>query len=385
MICSGQTKPPRDRTSRFRAVALAPLFLLLANTASSARPIDYAGLTLAYPINQPIDFPRFLVDTLVSEQVVAALLTVDSTGCVLGVAPSVPSDSPMVMSYQDYFGRLDFAPGAVDGRAVNQTLPIRLRLQPRVPFPIVLYPRDSTGEIGQPDIYLEALRHSGFQPPSVQTFPWFHCDLKASDTSIVYRYVLLRLALDSLGELVDLQEVRSTYPAYTMPISSAANYADFAPALIAGRPAAATCYLLVSFFAELSYPSLEWTAGDSASAHYLRWLSVRMVPDSQMLLSLPIPRLASQGEFAVNGPVPPVDSLSIRFNIDTLGHASFQRIFPQTGKTTELARVLERQLRFYPALRFDGSPVSYGVIANITVTGPKTIRIRYSWMPPSSI
>lgn len=366
------------------AIALV-MAVAAGHRSAQARPIDYKGLSLAYPINQPIVSPRFLVDTLVSEQVIPALISIDSTGCVLEVVPRRAADSAYITPYQDLFRRTDFAPGMIDGKPVPQTLPVRLRLQPRVPFPIVLFPRDSTGELGQPELYEEALKRSGYEPPEVEQFPWFHCDLKASDTSAIYRQVLIRIALDSLGGVTDLEILRSTFDAFASQVASAANYATFRPARRLGQPVAAITYLLISFFSELSYPSPVWRDRDSASAPYLRYESVRLVPDSQALLSLPIPWLSSQGEFGVNGPVPPVDSLSIRFDIDTLGRAKFQRIYPQTGKTIEFAHVLNRQLRFYPALRFDGSPVPYSVLANITVLTPKTIRIRYSWMSPSSL
>ncbi|MEW6051419.1 MAG: hypothetical protein AB1644_10210 [Candidatus Zixiibacteriota bacterium] len=365
---------------------LSLALLALCTPPAAASRVDYRGCILAYPINQEVYFARKPAQPPTIERILPAILPVDSSGCVFPPIARDSADSALVATFNDYFRQLDFAPGLVSGIQKAQNLSIGIRVQPRVPFPIVLYPVDSTGQVAHPDLYLETLRQNGFDPPSLISFPWFHADLKPWDTSAVYRYVLLRVSLDSLGHPEEIETVRSTYPAFTQQIASAANYARYDPARVDGTPVRSDCLVLISFFPELSYPSQTWSADAPDTIPLLRRLLVRTVVDTNVLLSLPIPRLASTDELSVGGRiVPAMDSMSVRFEIDTLGRATFRQIQPYTGKLLEFAQALARQLRFYPAQKFDGSPIKYSGLARIRPSGVKTIRIDYLFMPFSEM
>ncbi len=365
-------------------IVIALLALMLStcvSAKSTARPSHF-GLALTYPDDVPQFFAESNVPYYRLERLVTIILDIDENGNNTGVMSESSSDSAFVTYTQAWFETIKFEPAMFGGKKVSSRLPVILQFRPRVRFPDIFFPVDSTGAVIDADLYFKAFGLNDIRLPRIEEFPRYFCDLKWSDTSLIFKYALTKLALDESGRVTDIQEVSSTFPAFTSQIMSAILWADFSPAVVLGTPVPAECFVLISFFPQISYPAPVWRRSDIDSLPPLERFRVRLLPDTVGLLSKPLPSKVPGDEFALAGKHTALrDTVSAVVRIDTTGHASLGRTSKARKGTGKAVHQVAAQLRFFPALDYQGHPHSFSGLVSFIFQASSKIRIVYHWLP----
>jgi hypothetical protein len=369
--------------TRFKLILLILCALqvpIATASLASTRP-EYLGVSLAYPTGYTLDPSRVTFVTLRTAVLITVDLKVDTFGCVVAVAPEDPNDSQLVRIEGEFLRGFDFVPGWSSGKMVEQTIPVRVRIGPSNQRPDVTFPVDTSRTISDPFLYRSALELNGVRAAEIDNYPSVFCTLHPNDTPSVYPYVTVKLSLDSAGKPTGIAEVASNQPGLTQLVVSASAWARYGPASVSGRPVPSTSFLTVSFFPGVRYPTKPWPISPPYAMNPFDRFMFRLVPDTGSLLSPPIPRQGVAEELTL--PVTHliyIDSVSAMVAVDTLGRLTVRRMLPSDKRTAEISRAMARSLRFYPAIGQDGKPRQFVGWAFMSVTGTRSIRIRYSWL-----
>ncbi len=342
---------------------------------------NYLGFAPAYPTGSSERFvPPSNPPYLTYERSFEIHLRLDKEGQVLDVPPACAADSLIARYVRDYLRNHDFEPAQFAGRRVDSRLPVRVTLRPGRKYPDFSFPVDSTGQIGDRQHYLDACRLNEVYPPQLETFPRYFGNIQPFDTVGLYPFVLLRLTLDTAGRPTSVNEVLSTFPAYTLTSKSAAIWADYKPARVGGEAVASDCFLLICYFPQINYPTEPWQREQLDSLIPLHRARVQLIPDTVALMQKPLPRKMPGNEFNVGGhSIGVIDTISIHMVVDSSGETGFRRFSKTTQPQHRVVRQLVNQLSFYPALDYQGRPQYYSGLVRIAFAGSKKIRIDYVW------
>ena len=316
------------------------------------------------------------------ERLVAVILDIDKEGRVTSVAAESSSDSAFAGYAQTWIKSIRFEPATLKGKEIPSHLPVILQFRPRVRLPDIHFPIDSVGAIVDTDLYFKTFALNDIRVPQLEEFPRYFCDLKVTDSSIVFKYVLVKVGLDESGRVTDVENVSSNYPAFSRQVMSAILWARFSPAVVQGSLVPAECFVLVSFFPQINYPTRVWQRSDLDSLGLLSRFRVRLLPDTVGLMSKPLPAKMSGHEFTLAGKHAFYrDTVSAALSVDTTGRVSLRR-FTKAGETMQQAVYkLGERLRFFPALDYQGRPHRFSGLVSFIFQGSPKIRIVYHWLP----
>ncbi|MEW5995836.1 MAG: hypothetical protein AB1744_15780, partial [Candidatus Zixiibacteriota bacterium] len=308
---------------------LTVLTLAIAPSSFAGERYAYHGFAPAYPDpDQRSGFERQSRPVYPPyERLIATVIDIDTAGKVTSVAAENPTDSDFVRYAERWLRSIRFAAATFEGEPVVSRLPLVLQYRPKVHYPVARFPVDTNRLITNADLFFRAATMNGMVPPMLEEFPWYYCDLTPSDTSRVYKYVLLKISLGRSGEVEDVQEVASTYPAFTEQIKSAVLWAKFLPAEVHGEAAPSECFLLVSFFPQASYPTSVWRRDRLDSLAFLDRFRVRLLPDTVGLMAGPLPAKLNGDEYTLAGPhAGHVTTVTAMMRIDATGRVTVYRI-----------------------------------------------------------
>lgn len=369
-------------------IKILPFLVALAlsictGTKTGARPSHFE-LAPAYPSTSGT--PKLVMESNLPyfrfERLVTVVLGIDNEGRVTSVAAEESSDSAFAGYAQAWIESMRFEPATFKGKEVPSHLPVFLQFRPRVRLPDISFPIDSTGVIVDADLYFKTFALNEIRVPQLEEFPRYFCDLKVTDSSVVFKYVLARVGLDESGRVTDIEKVSSNYPAFSRQVMSAILWARFSPAVVQGSPVPAECFVLVSFFPRINYPTRVWQRSDLDSLGPLARFRIRLLPDTVGLMSKPLPVRMSGDEFTLAGKYAAFrDTVSAALSVDTTGRATLRR-FTKAGEGMQQAVYeLGGRLRFFPALDYQGRPHRFSGLVSFIFQGSPKIRIVYHWLP----
>jgi len=363
---------------RYAAIAVFITLLLLSGSAGAENCPEYYRLRLAVPVGAPVMDSTINLPYQVNRLYVDLLLRVDTGGKVSEVIEAEPADSNYVKYYRDYLKTMRFRPGTFEKKPVEQTLPVRLRFKAHQRLPELTFPVDREARIQDRDFYFAALGRNGVTVPRIESFPSYNYKFKRTlSDSLIYPYFLVKLNLDETGRPTKIEKLTAASPPYTDQIMIVINWGRYAPLEIRGKPAASECFLLITHLPQANYPACVYTAGDSTLSLRDR-VRVRLLPDTVGLMSPPLPRniidnkivCASIDVFG-NG------EATVLVAIDTLGKARMVRLMPPILKKKVLAALPD--LKFYPALDFQGRRQPYKGYLRLSFNATKTVSVDMTW------
>jgi len=368
-------------------IKILPFLILLLSVCigikTAARPSHFE-LAPAYPsisgrpeLVMESNLPYYRI-----ERLVAVILDIDKEGLVTSVAAESSTDSVFAGYAQAWIKSIRFEPATFKGKEVPSHLPVFLQFRPRVRLPDIHFPIDSAGAIVDTDLYFKTFALNDIRVPQLEEFPRYFCDLKVTDSSVVFKYVLARVGLDESGRVTDVEKVSSNYPAFTRQVMSAILWARFSPAVVQGRPVPAGCFVLVSFFPQINYPTRVWERPDLDSLGPLARFRIRLLPDTVGLMSKPLPAKMSGNEFTLAGKHAFYrDTVSAALSVDTTGRVSLRRLTKAGEAMQQAVYKLGERLRFFPALDYQGHPHRFSGLVSFIFQGSPKIRIVYHWLP----
>ncbi len=369
-------------------IRIPPLLFILSllvcvGVKTAARP-GHFGFEPAYP--SAFGRPELVMESnqpyLRFEQTVTIVLGIDKEGGVTSVVAKRSSDSAFAEYARAWLKSIRFEPATFEGKEVPSHLPVILQLRPRVRLPEIYFPVDSAGGIADADLYFKTFAINDISVPQLEEFPPYFCDLKVSDSSVLPKYVLIKVDLDESGRVTEVEEVSSTYHAFSRQVMSAVLWARFSPAAVRGSPVPAECFVLVSFFPQVNYPTPVWRRSDLDSLDPLASFRVRLLPDTVGLMAKPLPARASGEEFTLAGKHAVIrDTVSAVVSVDATGRASVRRFTEAREEMRQAVFDLGARLRFFPALDYLGRPHRFSGLVSLIFQGSPKIRIVYHWLP----
>ena len=368
-------------------IKILPFLILLLSVCigikTAARPSHFE-LAPAYP--SASGRPKLVMESNLPyyriERLVAVILDIDKEGRVASVAEESSSDSAFAVYAQAWIKSIRFEPATFRGKEVPSHLPVILQFRPRVRLPDIHFPIDSASAVVDADLYFKTFALNDIRVPQLEEFPRYFCDLKVTDSSVVFKYVLVKVGLDESGRVTDVENVSSNYPAFTRQVMSAILWARFSPAVVQGSPVPAECFVLVSFFPQINYPTRVWQRSDLDSLGPLARFRIRLLPDTVGLMSKPLLAKMSGDEFTLAGKHAFYrDTVRAVLSVNTTGRVSLRR-FTKAGEVMRQAvNELSARLRFFPALDYQGRPHRFSGLVSFIFQGSPKIRIVYHWLP----
>ncbi len=360
--------------------ACSVVFLAPAGRATEPKPVY--GLSLAYPVTMPVFREGDSLLFRREDEFIRLQLRIDKKGAFSDlVLTDVISDARR-KEYTDFFKQFRFRPGKMQGKAVAQILPVTLYLFSDHRQPIVIVPITSEGRIDDPALYWQALELNGITLPHVCEFPSYHSTLRGSDSAVQLRYVLTSVDLDREGVPSRISLAKTNYPDFAGQILNAVNWGKYSPARVDSQAATSSCFLLVTFFPTLQYPSRPLVEGDSAGSSFSHErAAVRLLPDTVRYLSAPIPRLTTDWTYPLGAtPGSWKNHGYFRYKIDDLGTAYLVSGGNGSAAAWQFGQSLETVMRFYPAVDKRGNTVSFEGVVRVTPVGKSNVRVEFLWL-----
>jgi len=355
------------------------LLALAAATSAADRPVLY-GFAPAYPadtlptFNPPEAYPRPM-----RTREVVIVLAVDKGGKVREVIAADSSAGHLLEYVQPFLTGLSFVPAERDGKKVRSQLPIVVTFPVRSRTPDIHFPIDEEGRVTDRGEYFAAVEANGVTLPRLVMFPPYFTEVHWSDTLRPYPFVLLKLSLDADGIPIAIDTVRSTQSGLTMTTASAALWAEYRPVTIDGEPRAADCFLLVSYFPAVIYPTARWRADRLDSASVLERMRVQLIADTVGLMVKPIARRQPGNALTLAEAGGLVDTVSAVLAVDTAGHVSFRTQDRLPPREWQVLRRLSSRMPFYPARDYRGEARYYDGPVRVILDSSEKVRIEYVW------
>lgn len=349
---------------------------------STVRPVHFG---LAVPV--PWSIPEFTPDSSIAQPELdrsfVLRFTVSPSGRVTTVTPETSTDSVYIAGYDDYFKLIEFAPGVAGGIDTTFELPVVMDVGPVEIIPRLRFPVEPNGKIKETDLYLKALSLNGVELPGIRVFPSYSCDLRRSDTSLVYPYMIFKLSLDEAGTVTAVDPLVSTFEKYTDQLRSAVHWGEYIPLRVFGRALPSVNYLVVLFFPAANYPTKVLTDGMTDSVSLYDPVRVTLLPDTVGLMAKPIPKGIWRDTLAYRlAPNLEEGPASANLAIDSLGVASILTVSPNPSfaRQTRWHKLAER-LRFYPARDLQGGTHPYRGRIFVDYVADTIIRVQFDWLP----
>lgn len=371
-------------SSRTFTVLLLLVILVCPGRLVSAEEVqrpEHFGCSVAYPETE-IDLTRLVSPTGIRiETVVPLILSLDSAGSVISYDIPVAGHSTLSRYFDAFISSCKFAPARRQGDAIASRLPIVLTLRPRDRVPGVLFPIDSLGVITDHDLYFSAVEFLGIELPQLRKFPSFFCNLSWRDTISVTHSILIKVDLDSQGEISGRELISSTYPQFTPQLMAAVCWSEFAPARVNGVAVESSAFVRILFFSNLSYPTPVRDYSTDVAYTLLEAEQVRLLYDTVGLMSVPLPRIDPNKPITLTGKSSTHrGSISLVLTIDSSGAVRFRRFLPVSVQTRDIVRRFTKQTSFFPALDFTGRAVRYHGAGQLDIESRKTVRFTPLWL-----
>jgi len=334
----------------------------------------------------PVSFPVRLATRQPTPEIntyVPIVLTIDTVGAVTDILPLHAGDSAYAHMYDDQLMAVEFMPGLINGEKSVFRLAARLRLLPGTRRPHIEFPVDGRRQVCNTDLYLQSFELNGIVHATIKRFPAYFSDVEVHDSLYLAPFVLAALDLDSAGRPVCIEPVLSTLPFRTSEILSAINWGVYSPAIHHGRPVASQNLLAVFLYPEVNYPTKTIDSDNPDTVNVFHRTRVKLLPAQIEQLSPAVPRNAVNGLITVGAYSSSYHTTaSAVISVDTLGKARLLKTDRSARKFNDDCRLIIEQLRFYPAMDFQGCPQRFKGLVYLEFSGSKTIRIRYEWLSP---
>jgi len=360
---------------------LVLLFAAAPLVSAAAAPPELFGFAPAYP---PEDLPLFSppgnLPWMAYAREIPMVLDLDKKGRVTGVSTPDPADTFFVAYVREYLGQIRFEPARVDGKKAASRLPLWVGFGRRSKYPDFVFAIDGRLRVGDRERYERCFSLNDIRLPMLKQYPEYFTSVHWSDTLEAYPLVLLKLALDTAGVPTAIDTVLTTLPEGTMTTASAALWAEYAPAVVRGKTVASECYLLVSYFPQIVYPTTTWIPGRPDSLPVLERARVTLLADTVGLLSKPQPRQTPGNAIYVTAKVSlRADTIGAVLAIDTAGVAALQLASKVSSSLRTVLRRIIDDYSFYPARNYVGEPVRFRGNVLLVIDGSVRIRIKYVW------
>jgi len=350
-----------------------------AKSNSADRHVMY-GFEVPYPKKLSNKLPTGRLPFLAADRLVPVTLEINAKGRVSAVQSDEPADSLFVGYYRDKLRQIEFEPARVEGKNSPILMPLTLHFQPNRKLPDLYLPVDSNGTISDRGLYMSTLELNGVSLPSVISFPSYFCDLEWNDSLAVLPYVLLGLKLDEGGELIDIEIESTNYQAFALQLMSASLSAQFSPLYVNGQARGSSCFLLVSFFPQLTYPTEVWKGSSSADYSILRRHQIRLYPDTVGFLTKPLPRFFPPNDVTVSGRHSGhSDTVLAAVMISAEGDFRTIRYGKVSPSVRQGIQMLSKVIKFFPAMDYAGQPQDFHGVVRLIFSASAKIRIEYLW------
>ena len=364
---------------------IVSLLILLSAAASSAAAVDARpelfGFAPAYPPEEmPLFDPPGNLPWMTYAREIPMVLELDKKGRVDGVSTPVPADTFFVAYVREYLKQIRFEPATVDGKKAASRLPLWVGFSSRSKYPDFFFAIDGRLRVADRERYERCFSLNDIQLPKLEQFPAYFASVHWSDTLEVYQLVLLKLRLDTAGTPTGIDTVLATLREGAMATASAALWAGYTPAVVRGEAVASECYLLVSYFPQIIYPTTTWVPGRSDSLPVLERARVMLLADTVGLLSKPQPRQTPGNAIHVTAKVSLMaDTIGAVLAVDTFGTASLQLVSKVSPSLRSTLRGIIEDYSFYPARDYAGEPVRFRGRVLLVTDGSARIRMKYVW------
>lgn len=365
---------------KLRSIYVA-ILLILASSSSNAQHMQVAGYSLAYPRDSVQTPSEIRFPFMTQERMLSLQLNISKKGKLEGVTPDDESDSLLAAYCRKAMSKSRFEPARFEGKKVNSNIGIKALFEPGQNRLQLFFPIDHEGQVNDRSLYENSYRANGIEPAELISFPSFYCDLDWSDSLEQSPFVLIKVTLDSTGQLIAFEELFSTYPTFTMTISSAALYAQYRPMKVMGRPTESVNFLKVSFYPQLGYPTLPWQQKSSNDYSILRKAQVQFFPDTVGMLDFPLPAFLPGDFYTDSGPHQMYqDTVFVTLSIDDRGKPAIRRFSKTSQEIRNALFESVSSIRFYPALDYAGNSHQFIGLAEFMYDGSAKIRIDYKWL-----
>ncbi|MFH1372853.1 MAG: hypothetical protein ABII79_03550 [bacterium] len=364
------------------------LLLILLGFLSGANAADRSGL-LGFQPAYSRTIPTFVSDTSRPyyrlERLVSFTFDINNAGEVTGIHTDNSADSGFFTFVEEWLRSFRFEPASFAGQPTESRLAVWLQFHPRVRVPDIILPIDSSGTVVEADLYFRTLTLNEIHPPQLDEFPGYFCDLGRLDSTAFCRSVLIRVMLDSTGQINSLEDIGFGLPVCRQQIMSAILWARFSPAVVHGTVLPSSGYLLISFYPDVRYPTPVWRRSELTLMTLLNQLRVRFLPDTVGLMSKPVPQKSCQSEMAlqIQRRSIALDTVSVVLAIDTAGNVRLRRFSKESAVSADIVKDVVERLRFYPAFDYSGHPRRYTGLAMLNFQSSSIVRISYFWLPPA--
>lgn len=348
--------------------------------SSPYRPAHF-DIQLAYPVTLPRLNAIYVSET--SEQLYPIRLEIDRKGRVRKATAVHDSDTAATKHMLAALKDAAFVPGTRHGKVVNQLLEAEIWVQAHSTRATVRFPLkiDSSSASIEWDLYRRSLVLNDIHPAAIKKFAPYDDHLRnLPDDTMHTPFVLYRLSLDAQGNISEIEQLRSTAEGDTEPLKIAAAWSDFASARVGKNFLATTCYLLVSLYPQLDYPTQPFTDTTRLHSDPLQRTRLRMVFDTTGLILPAVPKnvrdtifTLSRDTITFNG------TLDVMVRIDTTGQA----ILTTSGLPPAIRRVCHQtllDLEFFPAMTLDARPVQFRGVMTIRFEGSRVIGLKFRWL-----
>lgn len=310
-------------------------------------------------------------------------LFVSASGGLDSARQIQPGDSIRFDRIADSLLRVTLQPAQLNGEAVPSILPASILLEPRSTSAELLLPLRPDGSVRDYPGFERCLSLNGIQPAQVDSFPRYSFQRAEVDSLLnAPPYLLMRLKLDSSGQLIKSEIVASTIETYDRQIANAANWAEYSPAEIRDTELAAELWLVFSIYSQAAFPAPVWRRADSSSMSPWERLRLRALPDTVGLMQYPVPRRIDPLNWTATGDHVRIrDTILVGVRIDTAGSANLSQMSVRDRVVLSSLRTIVGGTRFWPAVGFDGSPEAFEGRMRFIFQGVRTVRIDCLWLP----
>lgn len=365
----------------FLLILLSFIAAALSVSQAQANQAEYGGVVLPYAksLPTPVAADSLLYGYL--QPLHLLMLKINEHGSVEKFSSDQLATSRWHKSMLGYLGRIQFEPGRVNGRPSTFELPARLYVDRADSTVALLLPSDTTGRVVDYSLFTEALRLTGVILPGIVRFPWYHATFPAKDSNRVLRFVLAHVEFDAKGRAISIEKVSTNHPDFDDQFLSAINYGTFHAGQSLDSVPIRSGFVLATLFPTSQYPTKPWNRIRLDSLDLHDRMALRMLADTVGLMVPPTP--LSRTDQTIGLPLPSLyrrATLAFKIRINELGRS---RVYIDAGNQSglyPLAMALENQLKFYPAVGFDGKTRAFDGWLIIRSNGESSVRISFPWL-----
>lgn len=344
------------------------------------RPVTN-GVALAFPKQQSLEVPLGLTARLPHEIRIPVDVSVTELGKMKSVTLPVIEDSIYRGQFDSLLSMIEFVPGLRDGKPAEQLLPLEIVLRPEATMLSIISPVTQDSVVTTTAAYYaQALLANDVSVPKVQKMGPYGFPGMVSSSAVALPSVVARISTTSSGRARNIEIVHSTIQGQNDQIRSLLNWATFsAEPKSAGPPA--DNYVAFIFHPAVTYPTRRVSAVARDSARSARDFLVQILPDTLGLLVPPLPRVFSGDSVSVAEAQKKLyGRVAIDLDFDTAGTATIKRISRKERPVKRLVNLAIDQLKFHPALGFDGRPRNFSGLLYLDFEGSTIVRVHPVWL-----